>query len=76
MSCKELDGPCDLKFQGETLDAIVEKVKNHGYESAQKGNRDHEKAWGDLKEIMDDPEQKEKWLEQKQREFDALPEVD
>jgi len=76
MSCKDFDGPCDLKFQGETLDAIAEKVKDHGRELAQKGDKYHQTALDKLETVLDNPEESERWIKKKQSEFDALPEVD
>lgn len=76
MSCKDFDGPCDLKFQGETLDAIAEKVRDHGNTMAREGDNDHANALEKMDEIINDPDKKVSWIKKKQREFDALPEVD
>jgi len=75
MSCKDFDGPCDLKFKGETLDAITQKVKNHGRTMAQKGDSDHKAALDKLEQTLNDPDKSESWIKKKQSEFDALPEV-
>lgn len=76
MSCKDLGGPCDLKFKGENPDAIAQKVKDHGHALAHKGDHDHKAALDKLEQILNDPGQSESWIKKKQREFDALPEVD
>jgi len=76
MYCKDFDGPCDLKFQGETLDAIAEKVRDHSHSLAHKGDHEHKAALNKLEEILDNPDQSKSWIKKKQSEFDALPEVD
>jgi len=73
MTCIQLGGACDLKFQAETFEEISEMSKNHGMEMFQKGDKEHLKAMNDMRELMQNPEEMNAWFENKRKEFDALP---
>ena len=73
MTCKQLGGACDLKFQAETFEEISEMSKNHGMVMFQKGDEEHLKAMNDMRELMQNPEEMNAWFENKRKEFDALP---
>jgi hypothetical protein len=44
MTCKELDGACDLEFHANTFEEIAEMSKRHGMEMFQKGDQAHLQA--------------------------------
>jgi len=74
MTCKQLGGVCDKEFHAKNFEEIAELSKKHGMEMYQKGDEEHIKVMKDMMELMKDPEAMKKWMESKQKEFDALPE--
>ena len=73
MTCNQLGGACDLKFQAETFDEIAELSKKHGMEMFQAGDQPHLDAIKKMKELMQSPDSMNKWFEEKKQEFEALP---
>ena len=75
MTCKQLGGACEKKFQARTFEEMVEQSKNHGMEMYEKGDEAHIKAMNQMRENMksQSPEDMKLWFENKQKEFDALP---
>ncbi|HAW20320.1 MAG TPA: DUF1059 domain-containing protein [Flavobacteriales bacterium] len=73
MTCNQLGGACDLKFQAESFDEIAELSKKHGMEMFQAGDEDHLKAMMKMKEQKSAPGAMAEWLDGKRKEFDALP---
>ncbi len=69
---KELDGACDQEFHGETFDEIAEQSKKHGMEMFQQQDEAHMKAMNE----MQAPNSMSEWMDNKRREFDALPDND
>ena len=74
MTCKQLGGACDIEFRANTFEEMAAMSKNHGMEMFQKGDEEHIKVMNDMKELMSDPESMKKWMEDKRKEFEALPE--
>jgi len=74
MTCKQLGGACDKAFHANTFGEIAEMSKNHGMEMFQTGDKDHLKAMNEMQELMKSPEAMKGWFENKEQEFDALPE--
>jgi hypothetical protein len=74
MTCKQLGGACDIKFYAKTFEEITETSKKHGMEMYEKGDEEHIKAMNEMKELMNDPKAMKEWIENKKKEFDALPE--
>lgn len=74
MTCKQLGGACDKEFHAETFEEMKNMSMEHGKEMFQKGDEAHLKAMESMKEKMQDPEAMQKWMEEKEKEFDALPE--
>ena len=74
MTCNQLGGACDEKFHAETFMEIAELSKKHGMEMYQKGDEDHINVMKKMKELMTDPGAMKLWMENKQKEFEALPE--
>jgi len=73
MTCKQLGGPCDQEFHAETFDEMVKKSQQHGIEMAEKGDEEHIKVMGKMREGMKDPGVMKAWVERVQKEFEALP---
>ena len=74
MTCKQLGGACDLKFQANTFEEIAEMSKAHGSEMFQKNDPEHMKAMGEMQELMQNPSAMQEWFDDKRKEFEALPE--
>ena len=74
MTCKQLGGACDKKFQADSFEEIAKMSKQHGMEMFQKEDKAHLQAMDKMKELIQNPEAMAKWIEAKRREFGALPE--
>lgn len=74
MSCDQLGGACDKKFQADTFEEIVEQSKLHGMEMFQKQDKEHLAAIGKIQMLMQKPELMQAWFEDKKKEFEQLPE--
>ena len=75
MTCKQLGGACDKEFQANTFEEMAEMSKKHGMEMFQRGDAEHLKVMNDMKELMKNPGAMKEWLEDKKKEFAALPEA-
>lgn len=74
MKCRQLGGACDLEFKASTFDEMAELSKQHGMDMHQKQDAAHLKAMQKMQQLMQEPEEMNKWYASKRREFDALPE--
>lgn len=74
MTCKQLGGACEEKFQAETLEDIAELSKLHGLEMFQKQEPLHLQAMAEIEKLMQQPQAMQAWFLNKKSEFDALPE--
>jgi hypothetical protein len=74
MTCKQLGGICDEAFQAESFEQIAELAKKHGMEMFLKADEPHMKAMVEMKELMENPEKMQDWMEKKEAEYNALPE--
>ena len=73
MSCKQLGGACDKKFQANTFEEIAELSKTHGMEMFQAQDQEHLEAMGRIQALMQNPQAMTEWFENKKKEFEALP---
>ena len=73
MTCNQLGGACDLKFQANTFEEMAELSKNHGMEMYQKGDKAHLDAMNKMQELMKSPEAMNEWFETKRKEFESIP---
>lgn len=74
MTCRELGGACDIKFQAETFGEMAELSMQHGMEMMQQKDEAHLKAMENMKKIMKNPEKMNEWFQLKKIEFDTLDE--
>ena len=74
MTCKQLGGACDMKFQASTFEEMAELSKKHGMEMFKTGDEAHLKAMKEMQGLMKTPEAMQEWFEGKRRDFEALPE--
>ena len=73
MTCRQLGGACDLEFHAETFEEMAELSKKHGMEMHKEGDAAHLEAMRKMGELMQSPEEMEKWFKSKQQEFESLP---
>ena len=71
MTCKQLGGVCDRRFQGHSFEEIAEMSKQHGIEMFWKGDKAHVEAMHVMKEFMHNPESMKVWLEDQRKKFEA-----
>ena len=76
MTCKQLGGACNQEFHASTFEEIEELSKQHGMEMFRKNDKPHLEAMHKMRELMTsaDSVAMTKWLSEKRKEFDALPE--
>jgi len=74
MTCKQLGGACDIKFQANSFEEMADMSQKHGTEMFQKGDKSHLREMDKMKELMKNPDDMKAWFDQKKREFDALEE--
>jgi len=74
MTCKQLGGACDQKFYANTFEEIAEMRKQHGMEMIRTGDLGHIDAMNKMQAMMESPGKMARWMEDKRKEFDALPE--
>ncbi len=74
MTCKQLGGSCDMKFQANTFDEIGELSKIHAKEMFEKQDLEHLDALYKMSELMKDNSTFINWLSNKKEEFANLPE--
>lgn len=74
MTCKQLAGACDKEFHAETFEEMGEMSKKHVMEMAKIGDIAHIEKMEEMRNnYMTKPEAVKEWFENKQKEFDALP---
>ncbi|MFQ3234845.1 MAG: hypothetical protein ACI9C4_000396 [Paraglaciecola sp.] len=74
ITCKDLDGACDLEFSANTFEEIAELSKQHGMEMFLTQDPDHLEAMNTIQEIMKKPDDMQQWFESKRKMFENLPE--
>jgi len=74
MTCKQMGGACEKEFQAQTFEEMADISKEHGMQMYEKGDEAHIEVMKKMGEMMKDPEAMQKWMEDKRKEFDALPE--
>ena len=74
MTCQELGGACDKEFTANTFQEIAEMSRKHGQEMFQTGDGAHLEAMKAMQEMMSQPGAMEKWMVDKEKEFNELAE--
>ena len=74
MTCNQLGGACDKKFQANSFDEMAELSKQHGMEMFKHNDEAHLKAMDDMRLLMQKPDAMAEWVEGKRKEFEALAE--
>lgn len=76
MTCRELGGACDEEFHAETFQEMAELSQNHGMAMAEKGDKEHIAVMEEMRTGMSDPKAMKEWTEEREEEFNALPDDD
>ena len=74
ITCKQMGGPCDAKFQGNTPDEIMDKGAKHVHEMAANKDEGHVKAEEMMKSAGSNPEEMKKWQEHFTQTYNMAPE--
>ena len=72
MTCEQLGGACDQEFQAETFDEIAKLSNQHGKEMFEKGDEAHLNAMIKMRELMQDPNAMQEWMDSKRKEFEEI----
>jgi predicted small metal-binding protein len=72
MTCRQLGGACDLEFHANSFEEMAEMSRKHGEDMFHKGDEAHLKAMHEMQELMKSPDDMNKWIENKRKEFEAL----
>ena len=75
MNCKQLGGACELEFHAETFEAMAELSQQHGTEMFKAQDTAHLTAMQEMRQLMQDPADMQRWFDERRLEFDALPET-
>jgi predicted small metal-binding protein len=74
MTCNQLGGACDMEFRAETFDEIARMSQDHGQAMFDKNDIPHLEAMQKMAQLMQDPAAMQDWMDEKEREFNSLPE--
>jgi predicted small metal-binding protein len=73
LSCRDLGGPCDAEFVGESFEEVGKKSRAHVMEQMQKGDQAHVTAAGKMRTAT--PEQQQAMMAEFKKKFDQAPNV-
>ena len=73
MTCKQLGGACDKEFHASTFEEMKQMSQKHAHEKYKKGDEKHMKVMKEMMELMKNRETMKKWMNDKEKEFNALP---
>ena len=74
MTCKQMGGPCDTAFGGNSGDEVIKAQDKHLNEVVAAGDQAHETALAEMKNRWKHPVQGMGWYRKAKRDFAALPE--
>ena len=74
MTCRQMGGPCDRAFQGETADQVIKAQDKHLKEMVASGDETHGAARASMKGRWKNPIAGMGWYRSVKRDFAALPE--
>lgn len=74
MTCKQMGGPCDIQFHGNTADEVIKTQDKHLREIVAGGDTLHEDALKAMKGRWKNPIKGMGWYKQVKKDFAALPE--
>ncbi|HSX47614.1 MAG TPA: hypothetical protein VLF63_02460 [Patescibacteria group bacterium] len=74
MTCKQMGGPCDMEFHGNTADEVIKAEDKHLKDVVANGDTKHEHALNAMIGRWKDPAKGMGWYNQVKKDFVALPE--
>ena len=74
MTCRQMGGPCDLAFQGNSADDVIHAQDAHLKEVVAAGDTSHADALKDMRGRWKNPLKGMGWYRQTKKTFAALPE--
>ena len=73
MTCKQMGGPCDQAFQGESADDVINQQDQHLKDMVAAGDEAHVPANKDMRGRWKHPIKGMGWYKDTKRAFAALP---
>jgi len=74
MTCKQMGGPCDTAFQGNTGDEVIKAQDKHLKEMVANGDETHKDALKSMQGRWKNPISGMGWYLKTKKTFSALPE--
>ena len=74
MTCKQMGGPCDVPFHGNSADDVIKAQDKHLKEMAANGDEAHKDALAQMQARWKNPFKGMGWYMKTQKDFAALPE--
>lgn len=74
MTCKQMGGPCETPFHGNTADEVIKAQDAHLKEMVAKGDETHKSALNAMEGRWKDPLAGMDWYTKTKKDFAALPE--
>jgi hypothetical protein len=73
MTCKQMGGPCDMAFHGNTADEVIKAQDKHLKEMVAEGDETHKDALTAMQGRWKNPLKGMGWYMQTKKAFAALP---
>ena len=74
MTCREMGGPCDAPFLGNSADEVIKAEDSHLKEMVANGDETHQSARKSMQDRWKRPVSGMKWYMKAKKDFGALPE--
>ncbi len=74
MTCRQLDGPCDLEHRGATADEVINAQDRHLKDAERAGDATHQEARDAMKGRWRHPKKSLDWYRGVKRSFAEQPE--
>jgi predicted small metal-binding protein len=73
MTCRQMGGPCDTAFQGDSADEVIKQQDKHLKAAVAGGDASHVQAHEQMKARWRNPIRGMGWYRQTKKDFAALP---
>ena len=74
MSCRQMGGPCDISFNGDSADEVIKAQDKHLKEIVATGDETHRDALKSMQDRWKHPISGMGWYKKTKKDFAALPE--
>lgn len=74
MTCKQMGGPCDAAFRGDSADEVIKAQDKHLKDAVAGGDETHRAARDQMRNRWKNPIRGMGWYRQVKKDFAALPE--